>query len=195
MKNESHPIIKDLVKMILQKADQFRWSLQGFGMLRLYVGENHRVHVWDNSYAVPDVSELHTHPWDFKSLIVGGRIRNTIYEETDLHEGDGDCYSRQVIKCGPGGCLTGASMPVRLKQKSVQLYIEGDEYQQSAEEIHRSQPQPGTVTMITRTFKEDVDHAKVFWPKDKQWVSAEPRDATPDEVKKITQFALERWFS
>ena len=77
----------------------------------------------------------------------------------------------------------------------MEIYNAGDSYEQESDEIHLSMPDDGTVTIINRTFKDDVDHASVFWRMDENFVSAEPRDATRDEVSAITQHSLRTWFN
>jgi len=180
-----------MVRSILADPLRRQWTLQGFGMLRTYLDLDHvyRLHIWSKDHAVPNVSELHTHPWAFQSLIVGGEVCNERYEE-----GDGRRYHRQLIKCGVGGCLVGEPDLVELVGKPSELYVEGDVYSQRPEEIHRSVPADGTVTLLERQFGADVDHAHVYFPEGTSWVSAEPRDATDKEVLDICGLALGKWF-
>jgi len=182
---------KLLVKAILQKAQSFNWSLQGFGMLRLYLSQEVRLHVWDSRYAVPGVSVIHTHPWDFLSQVVAGKVGNILFNESETK---GMPFHKQVIQCGPGGGLCGMPTDVLLHPAYEELYIEGQSYTQNAQEIHASRPADGTVTILTRTFREDTEHAAVYWPAGTEWGSAEPRPATPEEVAAITGNALSRWF-
>lgn len=190
-------ITKLLVKNILEKAHSYKWSLQGLGMLRLYLSDEVRLHVWDTRYKFYNASPVHDHPWDLSSQVIAGQIRNVIYTECDLCFGRGHClcvgYKRQTIKCGSGSCLVGEPKVVRLLCKTQMVY-EGEEYHQAAEEIHETKPLDGTVTIVTRTFKEDRDHAHVFWPAEITWGSAEPRPATSEEIEAITQNALNKWF-
>jgi hypothetical protein len=185
-------LIKPLVAAILAKAQAYRWTLQGLGMLRLYLSENQRLHVWSRAHAAPGVSELHDHPWHFRSRIVAGRLMNQRYTATPSAGGGHWC---QTLKCGAGGCLASAP-PVRVELEGDPLedYGEGEEYHQGHNEIHQSMPEDGTVTIIARHFRTDRDHARVFWPVGSEWGSAEPRDATPEEVRSITTNALRRWF-
>lgn len=50
-----------------------------------------------------------------------------------------------------------------------------------------------TVTVMKKDPTGD-ESARVFWPEGSEWVSAEPRRATAEEVRAITQHALQRWF-
>lgn len=189
---------RNIVRSILRNALDFEWSLQGFGMLRLYLTKDVRLHVWDDRYQVNNVSLLHDHPWDFESYIVTGEMRNTRYTIQDpsviASSHTTQPFMMSKIQCGPGGGIRSTPEFVQLVEDSPEYYFSGDTYKQAADEIHKSVPQPGTVTIIERTFKPDTEHARVFWPAGTDWVSAEPRTASPDEVETITAYALEHWF-
>ena len=64
---------------ILDNASSYKWSVQGFGMLRLYIRKVGRLHIWDNELRYPGVSVIHNHSWDLESTIIVGAIRNTRY--------------------------------------------------------------------------------------------------------------------
>jgi len=191
-----HSLVERILRAPLGSGQQ--WSLQGFGMLRLYMPDKAlRLHVWDSRYGVPKVSLHHDHPWDFSSLIIAGRLRNIRYTK-EVDSGitlgqSSDIYNEQTIQCGPGGCVKSDPVPVRLFEHPVELYEAGDWYRQAANEIHMSAPEDGTVTLIDRTFNPDTEHARVFW-QGPAWVSAEPREATSDEVISITSNAIKTWF-
>lgn len=85
--------------------------------------------------------------------------------------------------------------PVRLHRMICERYFAGNSYSQKHDEIHESQPEDGTVTIVVRSFKQDTEHARVYWPKGNEWVSAEPRPATEKEVIDITRASLARWFA
>ena len=76
----------------------------------------------------------------------------------------------------------------------VQIIKEGNTYSELAEVIHESVPVEGTVTVVDRSFKEDADHAYVFWQEGKSWVSATPRPATGPEIEYFCKTALGNWF-
>lgn len=183
--------LKATIKQILEKAEHYEWSLQGFGMLRLYLTKETRLHVWSDSHTVPNVSDIHDHPWNFRSTVVAGELRN--YRFTPVERGASRFLTRRIL-CGPGGCVMGEPAYVNLYEGVREIYFEGDDYYQGASEIHRSEPIDGTVTIITRAFLDDSDHANVFWRPGEEWVSAEPRPATPEEIKAITGNALRMWF-
>lgn len=184
-------ITKQLVKSILENAAAFKWSLQGLGMLRLYLSTEVRLHVWDSRYAVQDVSTMHDHPWSFDSIIVAGWVDQYRY----TMDPKGDVFMFSVLQCGPGGCAKTQPAPIWLTKGPCESYQEGGTYHQRHDEIHESIPEDGTVTIVTRTFREDTEHARVFWPNGTAWVSAEPRPATIEEVKDITSASLNRWFT
>lgn len=217
--------------MILSHAHMYKWTLQGFGMLRLNIAGfgdiDYRLNVWNAAYRVKNVSLIHDHPWDFTSMVLSGMLNNIRY---NVH--NEPCPSSRehvvaTIKPGPGGGVLHCSDPKRevligaqnrggLGRPSAKDYssegLLGDEtrntyhltvareeeiptgwtYHQIASEVHLSDPIDGTVTFNERQrVGEDV--ARVFWPVGTQWVSAEPRTATAEEVDFITKFALSKW--
>lgn len=183
-------IIKQLVQKILENPSGHKWTLQGLGMLRLYLSKEIRLHIWDSRYKVQNVSTIHDHPWEFDSLIVAGHLENVRFVEDE----QGDPFAFSTLKCGAGNCERSPAQSIRLKKGPAETYIEGDSYTQKREEIHDSIPEDGTVTIITRRFTSaDEDHARVFWPSG-EWVSAEPREATLMEIFEITSLSLSKWF-
>ena len=124
-----------LVKNILTHPYGFSWSVQGLGMTRIYLSETVRLHIWDSRFRFPEVSAIHSHPWDLSPEVMAGR-----------------CMQFRFSLPGNG------------------------------------------VTLVTRTFSEDRDYAKVYWRGKGSWVDAKPRSATEAEVKAVTQHALSVWF-
>lgn len=190
---------KALVRAILERPFAFDWTLQGLGMLRTYLGADNavRMHVWDSDYAVPGVSQMHTHPWDFASRVAVGAVHQMRY----LRHVDGSTFGDEVrfvmeqsLRCGAGGGLEAKPERLILHEQPVEVYYEGETYTQAADEIHVSIPADGTVTLIERVFRPDTEHAFVFWPQGEEWVSAEPRPATPEEVRRICERSLDRWY-
>lgn len=180
------PHIRLLIRKILEDANQ--WSLQGMGMFRLYLSEQVRLHVWDTRFTVPNVSTIHTHPWDFESLVICGKIENKIYVQVDGE----NTHMRQKLLCGTGGGLVESPIECRLWMGDSREYRSSDRYYERADIIHESVPEDGTITLVTRFFQEDKDHAYVFWPTGQEWVSAEPRPATTEEIKEMKSLALHR---
>lgn len=178
-------IARATTKLLLDKWEYLDWSLQGFGMLRLYLPGDVRLNIWDNRFAVPNVSLMHTHPWHFESLVVTGRLRNVRFHSDPA----GHLYSSALIKPGPGGGLLDHQVPVRLVEGPMEEYKAGDSYSQLAHEIHISYPENGTITLNQRVRVGD-DVAHVYWPHGEEWVSAEPRRASRSEAESIVDYAL-----
>lgn len=184
---------KDLVRTILKNPHGFDWSLQGFGMLRTYLAPEIRLHIWDGRFQVSDVTLMHTHPWNFHSLVVAGRVDNIRFLKDE--SGMGRTMMEQEIQCGVGGGVSADPVGTFLRKCEREMYYEGDTYTQKAHEIHMSLPQEGSVTIIEREFLDDTEHAYVYYERNSEWVSAEPRPAEPWEVGAICGSALLRWFS
>ena len=194
---------KVLVKEILKHPDDREWTLQGFGMLRTYLSPEVRLHVWDSRYAVDDVSTIHTHPWDMESEVLAGSLVNQRYMELGRDSTDEFIswtpFHRQTIVCGEGGGPRGTPIMTSLfaiHSQTVPDRWGQSKYSQKYDEIHESRPEDGTVTLVNRRVPNggNPDLAYVYWPEGKEWVSAEPRKATPEEVLDICDRSLERWF-
>lgn len=189
------PAAHSLVKQILVNSPLDRWSYQGFGMLRLYLPDDCRLHIWLPESAVDQVSTIHNHPWDFKSYIIVGKIQNVRYHQLQPPFTSADAVIRNMatIQCGMGGCQKEPAEQVKLIRGNRETYVDGQNYSQRAEELHETVATPGTVTIIERKAKgPDRDHAQVAWPVGEDWVSAEPRPATAEEHEKFlgAAFAL-----
>lgn len=191
--------LKDAIKPYLTKPLRYSigWQYQGLGMIRVYLSPEKRLHVWYPPAAVPNVSTIHTHPWDFDSLVLSGQLLNTRLScapgVTPLAGAEWVPFNRATIQCGPGGGIRTAPDAVMLYQHGPELYEVGDHYCQKAEEIHHTSPTPGAVTLVTRRFREDKDLAFVYYPKGEEWVSAEPRPATTAEIDIFCDAALAGW--
>lgn len=186
--------VKLLVKKILDNATGYSWSIQGLGMLRLYLSDELRLHIWDSRYRVPNVSSIHDHPWSFTSEVVVGRIVNKRYLKTNAPFLSSETYRSVAIRCGVGGGVLHVEDSVQLEGPYLMEIFPGARYSQTPEEIHDTEALDGTVTLVERKFGTDRDTAHVFFWKHGYWVSAEPREATCDEVRDITQQALDKWF-
>lgn len=176
-----------LVAAILDRSEAYRWSLQGFGMLRLYLGDGKwRLHIWDSHYAVPNVSPIHDHPWDFTSSILAGRLTNRRY----VLDESGEPHQHARLRPGVGGGLLSVPVSQRLRAIPPEHYEAGQVYTQRRCELHATEATPGTVTLCRRTRHAAPDEASVYW-KTGPWVSAEPRDARLSEVQSIVLRAQE----
>jgi hypothetical protein len=186
---------KPLVVQLIARSLITDWSLQGLGMFRMYLSKKVRLHVWAPSkFAVENVSTIHTHPWDFTSTVIAGAITDVVYSDEPVIVGgiaqtEHATHHKQQIVCGPGGGVSGDASWVKLFMRMRCEYKANQSYQRRANEIHESCPKDGTVTIIEREFHEDSEHAYVYYPYKKSWVSAEPRPATSDEVIAMKEIA------
>lgn len=175
------------VRAILERAAAYDWSVQGFGLLRLYMGREGRLHVWAPCLRYDGVSVIHDHSWDLHSTIVSGRLVNRRYVETQL---PGSSYLKRKLVTGYNTRFIAPSTRTYLVALKDEVYLPGGEYAQKATEIHETIPDPYTVTFMQRY--EDTDGlATVYWPVGSEWGTAKPRPATPEEVKRVTKRALE----
>ncbi|GEM_PF-1541814 len=186
------------VKAILEDPHGRDWSLHGFGMLRAYLSDEWRLHVWSSDHAVPGVSALHNHPWAFESYVLSGSVSNARFcpvgvDAERMDERLSGWWATQEILCGPDGCATSGVRYQRMVATAPEVIRAGGSYRQAAEEVHASSPSHGAVTIIHRRFQEDTEHARVYWRPEERWVSAEPRQATTVEVGEITKLALRLW--
>jgi hypothetical protein len=180
--------LRATTRFILTHAEELEWSLQGLGMLRLHMGNNTRMHVWDLRHAFPGASPIHDHlQWGLASTIVSGRMTNYRYFEDPA----GDPYDWVTLKAGYGCHFMGAVQRMRLRRGGGEIYLPGDSYSQRPNEIHWSVPDNGTVTVMRKEPTADGESARVFWPAGTEWGSAEPRRATLAEITAITSHALE----
>lgn len=192
--------VRPLVKMVFDHRDDYEWSLQGFGMLRAYVTRELRLHVWNSKFAVPDVTTVHDHPWNFDSLVVSGSIEDSLFLPSTSRMWPAKLHTRVEIVCGPGG----GNDPDELMARGERVWLEpfdtsrhhpGEMYHRDAHQIHSTRYEDGTVTLVSREFLPDTEHAHVFVEDGRRWVSAEPRPATADERDAIIEHALARMAS
>lgn len=185
---------KLLVKNILLHPVDFDWSVQGLGMMRLYLSDEVRLHVWDSCLKIAGVSPLHTHPWDMESLVVAGRYKQHRYKvRDDFAAGAFEEFNCSEIKCGEDASVNEPTK-IMLIEQALEVYAEQQSYKQTKDEIHVSLPEDGTITIIERKFHEDREHAFVYWRGKGGWVDAKPRPATTEEVLEVTQRSLAMWF-
>ncbi len=181
--------MRELARYLLKNRMKLQddWTMQGFGFLRLRISDTMRMHVWDSRLRQPGVSDIHDHTqWAFMSHVLSGSLVNIRYT---IHE-DGQQHHMAVLKCGIGGGMQDGTMkPVGLLAGKPELYLPGTTYRQEPDEIHRTLPADGTVTLITQERRE-VETARVFWPLGGTWGDAIPRQATRDEVDSVGGFAL-----
>jgi len=184
--------LRALIRFILENPPAAGWSVQGFGMLRLYLGSDrvYRLHIWDDRLRVPEVTTIHDHPWDLESQVICGAIENTRFAVVDP-SGVYPRFRQQKILCGENAHTISEPILVGLRSQSGERILPGQSYSQFRDEVHSTAYARGTVTLVRRTFHADRDHARVFYPAGERWVDAAPREATVDEIQLGTKAALE----
>jgi hypothetical protein len=196
-------LVKGILTASMKTPEAFEWTVQGLGMMRIYLAPELRLHVWDSALKVPAASPIHSHPWDLDSLIVAGIIRQVRFLTEEQHEkiyrcsireGQGQIFSSATIQCGSNAHCVSEVQPLKLAEQPVEQYRSGSRYFQTKDEIHQSFPEDGTVTLVSRTFSEDKDHAMVCWRGAGSFVDAKPRPATPEEVRGVCERSLAAWF-
>lgn len=185
--------LRALVQMILSDSSA-SWSLQGFGMLRLHLPGDFRLHVWDSRFAVPNVSTIHDHlQWGLESIIISGKLTNQRFDvQHEKRVGVNQPYNMVTLKPGYGTYHKTDAEVVYLAPQKPEVYGPGDVYVQHPNEVHESRPEDGTITLMRKLPTGD-DSARVFWPLGEEWVSAEPRKALPEEVRVIVGRAILKW--
>lgn len=182
----------EIVKKIMKFPFDYEWELQGFGMLRTYIDKYTRLQIWLKDFIIPNVTDIHTHPWDFKSFIYQGQIRNNIFFEYDPQ----NSVSGEWFQCDKCLILTGENAyvkertPVILKPNGSFEYSQGDLYHHGKDIPHRIDFIDGTITILTKSnIHEDslaYSYVKGF---ENEWVSAAPRPATKEEIKAFIEAA------
>jgi hypothetical protein len=169
------------------------WSVQGFGVLRLYIRNIGRLHIWNSALRYQNVSLVHNHSWDLRSTVVCGRLVNQRYEEWEfsptLEDGNNAMlFNRRRIMTGYDCHFVAPEDVVTLLRHRAEEYFAGDLYHQRAHEVHASLPDDGCITLMERRENSD-GHANVYWPIDGAWGDAKPRRATRQEVLSTCQAA------
>lgn len=183
-------LLKFVVKKVLERANCYEWELKGLGLMRTYLTEDTKLHVWDERYRIPKVSRIHEHPWSFRSHVIAGTVKQYRFYQNE----SGSSYFRSIVQCGPGGLLKGNLEKVKLCRQPLEIHCEGKWYQQNMYEVHMSLPSPGTVTLVERLDYLPERAANVYWEEGSNWVSSEPAIATPEQVEDIAQRSLQLWF-
>ncbi len=179
-----HTLNRAMVRTILEHAAEYPWRTQGIGLLALRLDDRrqHRLHVWDPDGCIGDLP-IHDHPYDFESTVVVGEVINTRYVEDPA----GAEYCRQ--RCSPSDEDERRTDLIHLVGTSTTLGP-GDQYHQPAAALHDSHQTPGTVTVIRCDWRDRPELTVCLRP-GAPWVSAQARPASTDEIKRITDAALD----
>lgn len=190
---------RDDVEAILREWWEHEWQVQGFGMLRTYLdgpGEP-RLQVWDQRLACWGNNAIHDHPWAFESTIYAGTLFNQRYEGTIYDGLNCNAHFTQIIPGTRGGTLSERMVsPGKLRPRPLEVYSLGDTYRQAHRELHITRYLQGTVTLITRTDREEEDLATVAWfgGRDDQPPFVNPRPASANECRMVIEDALRTWW-
>jgi hypothetical protein len=177
---------RTLARFILENATKFEWSLQGLGMLRLYLPGDARLHVWNHDFAFPDASPHHDHlQWGLTSTIISGELTNYRYKE-----GVGVPFHWARFVAGYNAEQLHEAETMLLEEQEPEVYTPGMSYSQEPNEVHRTVCKPGTVTVMHKRPTADGATARIFWPEGTVWGSAKPRPATFSEIVRMTTDAL-----
>jgi hypothetical protein len=222
---EEFAVKRALVKAILQRAEHYAWEVPANGRLTLVLEPNVAViNVFHSKYRVPNSTAIHSHTVDFRSDIVGGVMRQYRYLRAAA-AGDGSAPGmntdaghgpapRVVAGAGDGpaarryweqeltldGKLSRDPMECYLTESAIETYAAGEFYEITADEIHQSAPEDGTVTLITRQHRTSPTSVSTFWPWAPLALGARPSDkiipkeAAEGVVRDVITVALERWF-
>lgn len=197
--------LRDEALAVLRAPENHNWEVQGFGMLRTYLGgENEpRLQVWDQRLAVWQYSPIHDHPWDFTSTIIAGHLFNQRYlrgtwsstGSVTSHDERFEEYNEATIVPGKDNDGTVHVGKCSLAKRPLEMYSAGDTYHQHWSELHQTRFAQGTVTVIERQrTRPDGDLASSIWQGEHEWVSARPRPAERIEIRTVLLDALGKWF-
>lgn len=135
---------------------------------------------------------VHSHPFDFESVIVHGELRHTRYLRAEW----GECFRFQQRKLS--GEFTGEEAGCLMQAQPLEVLRPGDRYTVISNEIHSVDPDDGTVTFVTRRFHTRPEGFCSYWPEGKSTPKvgdgsfARP-ESQEDALRKAVEFTLERW--
>lgn len=178
---------KKQVQAILEQPLERLWTVQGFGKMSTNVTTNARLHIWDRVLLNPRVPAIHSHSWDFSSFVLAGRMRNL-----RLLEAGGEPFNKLLVASAGG--IVGERVQAFLVESPIEVYDEGSQYKQDAEEIHGSLPEDGTITLVEWHYGPPARNMKVYWRGRSPWIDAKASQATEAEILNVTRNALAVWF-
>ena len=95
-----------------------------------------RLHFWSKAWNAPQIGfEVHDHAFDFESFVVGGQVRQTIYEM--LTAPTGDCRVYSVGYERGRSTLVASDRVTYLEAVSSESYVGGQAYSLPAKVLHR----------------------------------------------------------
>lgn len=171
----------------LTNPEDYEWSVQGLGMLRAYLTEDRatRLQIWLKELQLASATSIHTHPWDFESIIYRGELINRTYAEVPGHKFD--CY---VINTGPTARpLSHSKIDLEITQN--RKLTEGQSYYQPKEVPHLTLFSQGAISIIHRLdYSKSDGLAKSYGVG--PWVSAAPQDVSWREARSLITYAMKQ---
>lgn len=189
--NDHTAVVLALLRARLIDRNPHHWTVQGFGMLRTYLdpAQRWRLNVWHAGLAVPGVSTIHDHPWDFTSFVLWGAIKNIVYRQktpSRLPLSDRPTHHVTDIVTGESGQVIGEERSLVLLAEEHETLYRGAMYCQERSLIHETRATDFTVTLNRRSPPMPEYQARVFWPYGERWVPATPHEATDADLELVT---------
>lgn len=182
-------LLKQVIKAAALNMPLDAFSVQGFGMMRLRLSDNLRLHLWHHGFRTDGVSDIHDHrQWGLRSTVLAGHIRDNIFGIGDGRPN----YDAVQIKAGEDAREI-SRQPVELLYLDEQRYQAGDTYEHRPNDIHRTGYDNFTFTLMEQ-FRDPLnkDGAFVFVPRGGMWVDAKPRPANGYELEFFIKAVRER---
>ena len=129
---------REEIQVILENWENYEWQVQGFGMLRTYLGGSGepRLQVWDQRLARWGNNAIHDHPWAFESTIYAGLLFNQRFD-IYLRPQDPNGHITDIIPGTRGGQLSERPVtPCLISPVPLEVYSMGDRYSQHHREMH-----------------------------------------------------------
>jgi hypothetical protein len=184
------PITRGLIKKILVDPFVHPWKLHGIGKLQLDLDPNISLHVWHEAGRFENVSTLHTHPWNLYSIIMAGCISSTQYEEHVVTDPEQYTHHWTQINIDNPPLREGTEYFTAIRRAGNTTCQRGDTYSLQSSEIHESSYRNGSVSIVHKDRSFLRRTARIFWPKDEKFGSAEPRLASQNEIWVFADSAL-----
>ena len=188
---------KETLLDILKNPFNYEWEVQGLGMMRTYLNEDTRFQIWNKDLIVDGVTDIHTHPWDFISVILQGKITNHIYKEYPEQVNKSKKYFRCLINTGEDAYVKEKN-EVYLLKCDKKTYTSGNFYIHKKHIPHKITFKDGTITVLNKFNKNDEScmeliplllcqdkkssEAYTYVKDGNEWVSAMPRPAKDYEI-------------
>lgn len=158
---------------MLAHPGYYEWKAHGIGFIKAYLDREKtvRLNIWHSRFIMPEITAMHTHPWGLRSQIVAGKLTNYRWDRV---EGDsGPVFNEGRINCERFCGIEGEPNRVYLARRDAEVYTTGMTYSQQPHEIHHTEFEDGTMTVMTRTPAPEAGGiASVFWPVGTDYVDA-----------------------